>query len=131
LNLLNDLQARNRVAYVFISHDLGVVRYISDRIVVLYLGRILEIGTAEQVFSNPHHPYTEALLSAVPDIDGTPSKRIELTGDDPSAIDAQTGCIFQSRCHRKIGAICEETEPALVVVEGGHSVRCHLAAPSS
>ena len=131
LNLLNDLQAQNRVTYVFISHDLGVVRYISDRIIVLYLGRILEIGTAEQVFSGLHHPYTEALLSAAPDIDGTPSKRIALTGEGPSATNAQTGCIFQSRCHRKIGAICEETEPVLATVEGGHSVRCHLAAPSS
>jgi peptide/nickel transport system ATP-binding protein len=131
LNLLNDLQARNHVTYVFISHDLGVVRYISDRIIVLYLGQILEIGTAEQVFSGPHHPYTEALLSAVPNIDGTPSKRIELTGDGPSAVKAQTGCVFQSRCHRKIGAICEETEPVLAAVEGGHSVRCHLSAPSS
>jgi peptide/nickel transport system ATP-binding protein len=79
---------------LFISHDLGVVRYISDRIIVLYLGRILEIGTAEQVFSNPRHPYTEALLSAVPNIDGTQSRRIELAGDGPSAIDAQAGCIF-------------------------------------
>jgi peptide/nickel transport system ATP-binding protein len=131
LNLLNELQARNRATYVFISHDLGVVRYISDRIIVLYLGRILEIGTAEQVFSNPRHPYTEALLSAVPNIDGTPSRRIELTGDGPSAIDAQAGCIFQSRCHRKIGAICEETEPALTAVEGGHLARCHLVEGSA
>ena len=129
LNLLNDLQARNQVTYVFISHDLGVVRYISDRIIVLYLGRILEIGTAEQVFSEPRHPYTEALVSAAPNIDGTPSKRIELTGDGPSAINVQAGCVFQSRCHRKIGAICEETEPALVAIEDGHSARCHLAAP--
>jgi len=126
LNLLNDLQARNRVTYVFISHDLGVVRYISDRIVVLYLGRILEIGTAEQVFSGPHHPYTEALLSAVPAIDGTPSQRIALTGDGPSAVKAEAGCIFQSRCHRKIGRICEETEPALTEIAAGHSVSCHL-----
>ena len=131
LNLLNDLQARNQVTYVFISHDLGIVRYISDRIVVLYFGRILEIGTAEQVFSMPRHPYTEALLSAVPNIDGTPSRRIGLTGDDRSAIGIRTGCIFQSRCHRKIGAICEETAPALIAVEGGHWTRCHLAAPSS
>jgi peptide/nickel transport system ATP-binding protein len=76
-------------------------------------------------------PYTEALLSAVPNIDGTPSKRIELTGDGPSAVKAQTGCVFQSRCHRKIGAICKETEPVLATVEGGHSVQCHLSATSS
>jgi peptide/nickel transport system ATP-binding protein len=129
LNLLNDLQAQNQVTYVFISHDLGVVRYISDRIIVLYLGRILEIGTAEQVFSEPHHPYTEALLSAVPNIDGTPGKRIDLADNAPSAIDALPGCVFQSRCHRKIGVICEETEPVLAVVEGGHSARCHLVTP--
>ena len=76
-------------------------------------------------------PYTEALLSAVPNIDGTPSNRIELTADCPNAVKAQTGCVFQSRRHRKIGAICKETEPVLATGEGGHSVQCHLPATSS
>ena len=85
LNLLVELQAEKRVAYLFISHDLGVVRYISDRIAVLYLGRLLELGPADVVFDGPHHPYTEALLSAVPTIDGGGRERIRLEGDIPSA----------------------------------------------
>src|SRR5207342_2443912 len=85
LNLLADLQAKEKVSYLFISHDLGVVRYLSDRIAVLYLGRLMELGTSEVVFSGPHHPYTEALLSAVPTIDGTERERIRLDGEIPSA----------------------------------------------
>ena len=85
LNLLVELQAEKRVAYLFISHDLGVVRYISDRIAVLYLGRLMELGPADVVFDGPHHPYTEALLSAVPTIDGGGRDRIRLEGDIPSA----------------------------------------------
>ena len=126
LNLFTDLQARSRVAYVFISHDLGVVRFLSDRIVVLYQGRIMEIGPAEQVFAGPHHPYTEALLSAVPDIDGTPSRRI-LSRSGPTNVGGTLkGCAFQTRCHRKIGAICEDQEPALEALNFDHQVRCHL-----
>ena len=83
LNLLVDLQSREGVTYLFISHDLGVVRYLSDRIAVLYLGRIMELGTAETVFAGPHHPYTEALLSAVPSIEGTRRERIRLERRDP------------------------------------------------
>ena len=85
LNLLVELQAEKRVSYLFISHDLGVVRYISDRIAVLYLGRLQEIGPADVVFDGPHHPYTEALLSAVPTVDGGGRDRIRLAGDIPSA----------------------------------------------
>jgi peptide/nickel transport system ATP-binding protein len=126
LNLLVELQAERRVAYIFISHDLGVVRYISDRIAVLYLGRLMELGPAEVVFDPPHHPYTEALLSAVPAIDGTSRERIKLAGEIPSAANPPTGCVFHTRCHRKVGAICEEVEPPLVEVEGGHLMRCHI-----
>ena len=85
LNLLVELQAERGVSYLFISHDLGVVRYISDRIAVLYLGRLMELGPADVVFEGPHHPYTEALLSAVPTIDGGGRERIRLEGDIPSA----------------------------------------------
>jgi peptide/nickel transport system ATP-binding protein len=126
LNLLVELQAEQRVSYLFISHDLGVVRYISDRIAVLYLGRLQELGPADVVFNGPHHPYTEALLSAVPTIDGGGRDRIRLEGDIPSAASPPSGCVFQTRCPRKVGAICEETEPPLVEVEDGHLMRCHI-----
>lgn len=128
LNLLTDLQADRRVAYVFISHDLGVVRYLSDRIAVLYLGRIMEIGSADEVFEGPHHPYTEALLSAVPRV-GEPAQdgRIRLEGEVPSAANPPSGCVFQTRCPRKIGALCETVEPPLRAVAGGHAMRCHIA----
>ena len=91
LNLLADLQTRRQVSYIFISHDLGVVRYLSDRIAVLYLGRLMEIGPADQVFAGPHHPYTEALLSAVPAIDDREIERIRLSGEIPSAINPPSG----------------------------------------
>jgi peptide/nickel transport system ATP-binding protein len=126
LNLLVELQSEKRVAYVFISHDLGVVRYISDRIAVLYLGRLQELGPADVVFDGPHHPYTEALLSAVPTIDGGGRDRIRLEGDVPSAASPPSGCVFHTRCPRKLGAICEEQEPPLVEVEDGHLMRCHI-----
>jgi peptide/nickel transport system ATP-binding protein len=126
LNLLVELQAEKRVAYLFISHDLGVVRYISDRIAVLYLGRLQELGPAEVVFDGPHHPYTEALLSAVPTIDGGGRDRIKLEGDIPSAASPPSGCVFHTRCPRKLGPICEESEPPLVEAEAGHHLRCHI-----
>ena len=126
LNLLVELQAEKRVAYVFISHDLGVVRYISDRIAVLYLGRLQELGPADVVFDGPHHPYTEALLSAVPTIDGGGRDRIKLEGDIPSAADPPSGCVFHTRCPRFLGSICVEQEPPLVEVEDGHLMRCHI-----
>jgi peptide/nickel transport system ATP-binding protein len=126
LNLLVELQAEHGVSYIFISHDLGVVRYISDRIAVLYLGRLMELGPADVVFDGPHHPYTEALLSAVPTIDGGGRERIRLEGDIPSAAEPPSGCVFQTRCPRKVGAVCETTEPPLVEVEEGHLMRCHI-----
>jgi peptide/nickel transport system ATP-binding protein len=125
LNLLVDLQAEHRTSYVFISHDLGVVRYLSDRIAVLYLGRLMELGRAEEVFDPPHHPYTEALLSAVPSADGS-HMRIKLVGDIPSAANPPSGCVFQTRCPRKLGAICEEQEPPLADVGDGRLMRCHI-----
>ena len=126
LNLLVELQAEKRVAYVFISHDLGVVRYISDRIAVLYLGRLQELGPADVVFQGPHHPYTEALLSAVPTVDGGGRDRIKLEGDIPSAAAPPSGCVFHTRCPRFLGPVCVEQEPPLVEVESGHLMRCHI-----
>jgi peptide/nickel transport system ATP-binding protein len=128
LNLLADLQAERRVSYVFISHDLGTVRYLSDRIAVLYLGRLMEIGPAERVFAGPHHPYTEALLSAVPTIDGQRRDRVRLEGEIPSAINPPSGCVFHTRCQRCLGAICREQEPPLIESEPGHQIRCHIPA---
>jgi peptide/nickel transport system ATP-binding protein len=126
LNLLVDLQVSNQTSYVFISHDLGVVRYLSDRIAVLYLGRLMELGPAATVFAVPHHPYTEALLSAVPTMEGEQRERAELEGEIPSAADPPSGCVFHTRCPRKVGAICEEVEPPLAEVEGEHFMRCHI-----
>jgi peptide/nickel transport system ATP-binding protein len=126
LNLLVELQAEQGVSYLFISHDLGVVRYISDRIAVLYLGRVMELGPADVVFDGPHHPYTEALLSAVPTVDGGGRERIRLEGDIPSAADPPSGCVFHNRCPRRVGPICDETEPPLVEVEPDHLMRCHI-----
>jgi peptide/nickel transport system ATP-binding protein len=126
LNLLTDLQHREDVAYLFISHDLGVVRYLADRIVVLYLGRVMEVGPADRVFGGPQHPYTEALLSAVPTLDDLDRLRIRLEGEIPSAANPPQGCPFHTRCPRKIGEICETTEPELREEEAGHGIRCHI-----
>jgi peptide/nickel transport system ATP-binding protein len=127
LNLLADLQAKEQVTYLFISHDLGLVRYLSDRIAVLYLGRVLELGPAERVFSGPHHPYTEALLSAVPSLDGQRTERIRLTGEIPSPANPPSGCVFHTRCPRRLSTgICESTEPPLAEVEPGHLMSCHI-----
>lgn len=126
LNLLADLQSKEDVSYIFISHDLGVVRYLSDKIAVLYLGRIMELGPSENVFAGPHHPYTEALLSAVPKLDQTETGRIRLDGEIPSATNPPSGCVFHTRCPRKIGAICETQEPPLAEAQPGHTIRCHI-----
>jgi peptide/nickel transport system ATP-binding protein len=126
LNLLVDLQSTKHTSYVFISHDLGVVRYVSDRIAVLYLGRLMELGPAETVFDPPHHPYTEALLSAVPTIEGEQRERIDLEGEIPSAANPPSGCVFHTRCPRKLGEICELEEPPLAEVEPEHFMRCHI-----
>jgi peptide/nickel transport system ATP-binding protein len=127
LNLLAELQADKGVAYLFISHDLGVVRYLSDRIAVLYLGRLMELGDAETVFTAPHHPYTEALLSSVPHADGEARERIRLHGEIPSHGNPPSGCVFHTRCPRYIGDVCWQQEPELKEVEPGHFWRCHYS----
>ncbi len=125
LNLLAELQVEKDTAYLFISHDLGVVRYLSDRIAVLYLGRLMEIGESETVFGPPQHPYTEALLSTVTREDGQVRNRIKLEGEIPSHADPPSGCVFHTRCPRFIGDICVTDEPELREVEPGHFWRCH------
>ncbi|MEP6638419.1 MAG: ABC transporter ATP-binding protein, partial [Chloroflexota bacterium] len=126
LNLLSELQVKNKTSYLLISHDLGVVRYLADRIAVLYLGRIMEVGESETVFRGPNHPYTEALLSAVPNVDGEERRRILLEGEIPSPANPPSGCVFNTRCPRVIRGLCEVVEPPLVEVEPGHMMSCHI-----
>jgi peptide/nickel transport system ATP-binding protein len=127
LNLLADLQRREGVTYLFISHDLGVVRYLSDQIVVLYLGQVMQAGPAEAVFDGPHHPYTEALLSAVPQLDGVVADRIRLEGEIPSAAAPPDGCVFHTRCPRRLASgVCETTAPPVLVAGDGNTIRCHI-----
>ncbi|MCB1377815.1 MAG: dipeptide ABC transporter ATP-binding protein [Alphaproteobacteria bacterium] len=126
--LLTDIQREKRTTMVFISHDLSVVRYLADRIVVMYLGRIMEQGSTDQVFAPPYHPYTEALLSAVPIADTSVTKKhIVLKGDLPSPMNPPQGCPFQTRCPRKFGAICETELPPVQTLAPGHTIMCHLS----
>jgi len=125
--LLMDIQYRNRTTMLFISHDLSVVRYLADRIVVMYLGRIMEQGTTEEIFAPPYHPYTEALLSAVPIADTQIEKRhIVLTGEIPSPANPPSGCPFSTRCPYAIKGVCETQEPPVRQISPGHAIACHL-----
>jgi peptide/nickel transport system ATP-binding protein len=127
LNLLHRLQREREVALLFISHDLNVVRYLSDNVMVIYLGRVCEIGPTEAIFNPPYHPYTEALVSAIPDVKpGAENKAIRLQGTVPSPANPPSGCRFHTRCPRKIGAICETQEPPARVAEEGHTIYCHI-----
>jgi peptide/nickel transport system ATP-binding protein len=126
LNLLVDLQRRQGVSYVFISHDLAVVRYVADRIAVMYLGQIVDVGPAEAVFSAPHHPYTEALLSAIPSLDVDARPRIKLHGTLPSPSDPPSGCRFHTRCPRYLGDICKTVEPPWQATPDGQRYSCHI-----
>jgi oligopeptide/dipeptide ABC transporter ATP-binding protein len=125
--LLQDIQRSYRTTLLFISHDLSLVRYLADRVVVMYLGHIVEQGTTDEVFSPPYHPYTEALLSAVPIADtSVEKKRIVLEGELPSVMNPPKGCPFNTRCHRKLGEICETTEPPMIEASPGHVIACHI-----
>ena len=126
LNLLIRLQRELDLAYLFISHDLAVVEHISHRVAVMYLGTLVEVADKESLFANPTHPYTQALLSAVPKPDPTVRRdRIILTGDIPSPIDPPSGCRFHTRC-QFAEARCRAEVPKLRTVGGDHSVACHL-----
>ena len=130
-DLLMEIQNKSRTTLLFISHDLSIVRYLSDRVIVMYLGHIVEAGTTDQVFSPPYHPYTEALLSAVPIADTRiKRKRIVLEGDIPSAMNPPPGCPFQTRCSHKSevpGGLCDTELPPVRNLANSHQVKCHLA----
>ena len=128
INLLMDLREEFGLAYLFIAHDLSVVRHISDRIAVMYLGEIVEIAEADELFANPLHPYTKALLSAVPIADPTRERnRIVLEGDVPTPINPPSGCHFHPRC-AFAEDICKRVAPGTTDAGGGHQFRCHVAA---
>ncbi len=130
LNLLKDLRAQKGASYLLISHDLDVISYLADWIAVMYLGEIVEEGTTADVYNAPSHPYTEALVSAIPAPDPTiKGKAIRLDGEVPSARHIPTGCRFHTRCPRKIGAICEQQEPPWRDAGDGHHIRCHIPIP--
>jgi oligopeptide transport system ATP-binding protein len=128
VNLLERLQEERGLTYLFIAHDLAMVKHISNRIAVMYLGKIVEIATSTDLYKNPQHPYTQALLSAIPIPDPVVEgerKRIHLTGDVASPINPPSGCHFRSRCQCAM-PICSEQEPALVDARSGHMAACHL-----
>ncbi len=130
LNLLEDLQDKYNLTYLFISHDLSVVEHISDRVAVMYLGKIVEIGDKKSIYENTLHPYTEALLSAVPIPDPNQTReRIILKGDVPSPIEPPSGCRFHPRCWLRI-PICSEVIPPLHDIGDGHKAACHVRAPA-
>jgi peptide/nickel transport system ATP-binding protein len=131
LNLLSELQDKGQTAYLFISHDLSVVSYLADDMAVMYLGQVMEAGPTERVFQPPHHPYSEALLSAIPVLDPAASRqRIHLQGDPPGASAAAmpSGCRFHTRCPRYLGDLCAQQEPPWQDAGGGHWIRCHIPA---
>ncbi len=129
INLLQDLQERLKLTYLFIAHDLRVVEHISTRVAIMYLGKIVEVASRDEIYANPRHPYTRALLSAIPSIDpAAKAERIKLPGEMPSPVSPPPGCSFHPRCPYAKD-ICRSVEPPLEVGRGGHKVACHVFPP--
>ena len=127
VNLLEDIQDEFGLSYLFVAHDLSVVRHVSDRIAVMYLGKLMEVSPAEELYTKPIHPYTDALLAAVPIPDPRENRereRIVVTGEPPNPIDPPSGCVFHPRCPRATD-LCKEVEPPLTIYPGGHLAACH------
>ena len=126
LNLMSELRDTFQLTYIFISHDLSVVKHISDRVAVMYLGHIVELTSKDRLYDTPKHPYTEALLSAVPSLDPDAKKeRIILKGDVPNPANPPSGCVFHTRCPKAMH-VCKQVKPAITEVEDNHFVACHL-----
>ena len=127
LNLLKRLREELNLTYIFITHDLYLARIITEKIAIMYLGKIAEYGETENIFENPLHPYTKALFSVVPKLDPKKrTKKIILKGEIPSPINPPLGCRFHTRCSEKIGEICEKVSPSLKEIKDKHFVACHL-----
>jgi peptide/nickel transport system ATP-binding protein len=128
VTLLLDIQREKHTTMLFISHDLALVRHVADKVVVMYLGKVMEKGTVEEVFGGGTHPYTEALISAIrsPNPDEEPRERIRLTGETPSPVNVPAGCRFATRCHRKVGAICDTVAPPIRQMSDTHEIACHI-----
>jgi len=126
INLLAELQEEFRLTYLFIAHDLSVVHYVSNRVAIMYLGKIVEEGPTDAVFQYPAHPYTQALMAAVPVVDREARReRIILEGTVPSPLDPPSGCRFHTRCFARLKSLCHEIEPSFVTVGSGHRAACH------
>jgi peptide/nickel transport system ATP-binding protein len=133
LNLLDDLREEYDTSYLLISHDMGVIEAVADRLSVMYLGKVIETGDIDDVFEPPLHPYTRSLLTSIPSLQpGADQNRINLEGDVPSARHPPSGCSFHTRCPQHIGDVCETDEPELEAVDsdangdGSHCISCHL-----
>ncbi|WP_368518431.1 dipeptide ABC transporter ATP-binding protein [Rhizobium sp.] len=128
VTLLLDIQKEKHTTMLFISHDLALVRHVADKVVVMYLGKVMEQGTVEEVFGGGTHPYTEALISAIrsPNLDEAPRERIRLTGETPSPVKVPAGCRFATRCHRKVGGICDTVGPPIRQMSETHQIACHI-----
>jgi oligopeptide/dipeptide ABC transporter ATP-binding protein len=132
LSLLERLQDEFRLTYLFISHNLAVIRHICDRVAVMYLGRIVETAPVEGLFASARHPYTEALLSAVPDLEAAEAgAEIVLEGDVPSPLRVPSGCRFHPRCPKRIGEICVREDPVPLTIQAQHAAACHLYTPAA